>query len=362
MTSINLNNISLKFQSDIPESKTNFQTNGEKGCDEKTFKKLNPKANNLFKQLDTNKDGYISQNEWNIQTYMAGEDKILTEKERKDTARQEAKYFAARNIDKWFKVDRDRNGIVSDVENIAWTEYDRNGKYTEGGLSTSELAKKYNIPENQKTNGSTIEMWMKAWTQDITEIMKNRFGVKATDANINEIQSTMIKQLNTWLLKTKDNKESSGYQQLSGDAYTRLGSTIDGVACCGGDICEFPGFELNNLEKNGFYTAEEMKARLNWAENSNVMDENGEMKPVKIMTPEQVNMYKKIVEEVTGKKWDDDDWKVSKDQFYQIRIKLNGTEKDDKLLNGKTKADIPANRQQLLKFLEEKGWLYEQFK
>jgi len=361
MTSINLNNISLKFQSDILGSKTNFQTNGEKGCDEKTFKKLNPKANNLFKQLDTNKDGYISQNEWDIQSYMAGEDKILTEKERKDTAMQEAKYFAARNIDKWFKLDRNRDGIITDPEQIAWGEACNDGKYTEGHLSTSELAKKYNIPENQKTNGTTIEMWMKAWTQYITEIMENRFGVKATDANINEIQATMIKQLNTWLLKTKDNKESSGYQQLSGDAYTRLGSTIDGVACCGGDICEFPGFELNNLEKNGFYTSDEMKARLNWAENSNVMDENGEMKPVKMMTPEQVNMYKKIVEEVTGKKWDDD-WKVSKEQFYQIMIRLNGTEKDDTLLNGKTRADIPANRQQLLKFLEEKGWLYEQFK
>ena len=107
-----------------------------------------------------------------------------------------------------------------------------------------------------------------------------------------------------------------------------------------------------------------MKARLDWAENSylvdengqTVLDENGQTIPAKMMTPDQVEKYKEIVESVTGKPWDSDSWEVSGKQW------MDSTYGDETRLEGKTRADIPANRQALLKFLEEKGWLYEQFK
>ena len=113
-----------------------------------------------------------------------------------------------------------------------------------------------------------------------------------------------------------------------------------------------------------------MKARLDWAENSylvdengqTVLDENGQTIPAKMMTPDQVEKYKEIVESVTGKPWDSDSWEVSGEQWMEIGEKVNGTYGDETRLEGKTRADIPANRQALLKFLEEKGWLYEQFK
>ena len=73
-------------------------------------------------------------------------------------------------------------------------------------------------------------------------------------------------------------------------------------------------------------------------------------------------MYKEIVESVTGKPWDSNGWEVSIEEWYIIGEKINGTYGDDTRLEGKTRADIPQNRQALLRFLEEKGWLYEQFK
>ena len=81
-----------------------------------------------------------------------------------------------------------------------------------------------------------------------------------------------------------------------------------------------------------------------------------------MMTPKQVEMYKEIVESVTGKPWDSNGWEVSIEEWYIIGEKINGTYGDDTRLEGKTRADIPQNRQALLRFLEEKGWLYEQFK
>ncbi len=81
-----------------------------------------------------------------------------------------------------------------------------------------------------------------------------------------------------------------------------------------------------------------------------------------MMKPEQEEMYKEIVESVTGKPWDSDGWEVSEKEWGIISEKINGTYGDDTRLEGKTRADIPENRQALLRFLEEKGWLYEQFK
>ena len=54
--------------------------------------------------------------------------------------------------------------------------------------------------------------------------------------------------------------------------------------------------------------------------------------------------------------------------FCDINIEVFGVPLDQEVfydedkLQGKTRADIPENRQNLLRFLEEKGWLYQQFK
>ena len=73
--------------------------------------------------------------------------------------------------------------------------------------------------------------------------------------------------------------------------------------------------------------------------------------------------YIDIVEQQIGVgNFDKDDWSVDSEQYMQITFAINGTAGDESRLEGKTRADVPENRQALLKFLEEKGWLYEQFK
>ena len=81
-----------------------------------------------------------------------------------------------------------------------------------------------------------------------------------------------------------------------------------------------------------------------------------------IMTVAQMVQFIDIVESVTGHSWDDENWEVTVDQFFQIGRLVNDTEGDETRLNGKTREDVPQNRQKLLHFLEEKGWLNNQFK
>ena len=82
-----------------------------------------------------------------------------------------------------------------------------------------------------------------------------------------------------------------------------------------------------------------------------------------IMTVQQIVDYIDIVEQQIGVgNFDKEDWSVDSEQYMQISFAINGTAGDESRLKGKTRADVPKNRQALLKFLEEKGWLYEQFK
>lgn len=364
---LDLRNLKMEFKH-IENSQTPWNPDGINGCDKESFIKNNPNADkSVFAKLDMDDDGYISEREYKVSVGMAGDDGILTDKERNDKCMEEMLFFARRGIDKWFKIDKDRDGFGSNIEWAAWDTYNCNNKTLEGPMSNSELAKKYNMKEVIE---SGIQSWLDSEIEDLVHEAKERFGVELTQKQIIEIKKEQIKQLNTWLLKVEDNQEASGYQQLNLDAYTRLMSTEDGEACCGGDICEFSGFSPSNLNRNGKYTAKEMKARLNWAANSYQIDDNGKTVkdirgntiPAKIMTDNQIKMYKQIVESVIGKPWNSDDWEVTIEQFKEIGEKVNGTYGDETRLEGKTRADIPENRQALLKFLEEKGWLYEQFK
>lgn len=364
----NIHNLNLEYKH-IENSQTAWNPNGVEGCDEETFLRNNKGIDkSIFNILDINNDGYITEQEYNLASGMdKNKDGVVTEKERNQACMNQMIMFAKRGIDKWFKIDKNRDGLGSNVEWKSWDTYNNNGKTLEGVMSNDELAKKYNLKEEIINN---IQGWLDGEIEVLKADAKNMYGVELSEKQIIELKKEQIKQLNTWLLKEGDNEDSSFYQQLNLDAYTRLMSTIDGEACCGGDICEFAGFSPSDLDKNGKYTANDMKARLAWAENSYqvddngkaVLDSNGKQIPAKMMTTKQVEMYKQIVVSTTGITWDSDDWEVNQEQWNEICEKINGTYGDDTRLEGKTRADIPENRQALLRFLEEKGWLYEQFK
>ncbi len=361
-------NLKMEFKH-IENSQTAWYPEGVNGCDKETFLRNNPHANeSIFNALDFNGDGWITEQEYAMTKNMDVDgDGTVTDQERNNACMEGMKYFARRDINKWFSIDRNRDGLKSNVEQKGWSVRCNNGKNLDGALSNDELAKKYNMKEEIIGD---IQSWLDDTIEELKSSAKRQYGVELSQKQIIEIKKEQIKQLNTWLLKEGDNEDSSFYQQLNLDSYTRLMSTEDGEACCGGDICEFSGFSPSNLTRNGKYTADEMKARLEWAENSylvddngkTVYDENGQTIPAKMMTPEQVEKYKEIVESVTGKPWDSNDWEVTEKQWDEICEKVNGTYGDETRLEGKTRADVPQNRQALLRFLEEKGWLYEQFK
>ena len=81
-----------------------------------------------------------------------------------------------------------------------------------------------------------------------------------------------------------------------------------------------------------------------------------------LMSVRQIVEYIDIIESVTGKDFDSEDWNLNQSDFMQVMEKMNGTYGDDKILQGKTRADIPADRQELLKYLEEHNLLLDQFK
>lgn len=80
------------------------------------------------------------------------------------------------------------------------------------------------------------------------------------------------------------------------------------------------------------------------------------------MAVSQIVQYINIVESETGVDFDSTDWVINEAQSYNIGYKVNGTNNDENLLEEKTLDDIPENRKNLFKFLEENGWLHDQFK
>lgn len=225
MANLNLNNLKMDFKY-IENSETAWNPNGVCGCDEESFIRSNPQAGkSIFKELDFNKDGYISEQEFACAKNMAGDDGILTDKERNDSCMEEMKFFARRGIDKWFKIDKDRDGFATNVEMESWSTYCENGKTLEGAMSNKQLANKYNMQEKII---SDMQSWLDSEIEDIKNDARTHFGVELTQKQIIEIKKEQIKQLNNWLLKSGDNEEASFYQQLNLDAYTRLMSTRDG--------------------------------------------------------------------------------------------------------------------------------------
>lgn len=413
---LNLNLFADKFQQYIEK---NFKE-GIK-VDENTFAENICNDLSIFKQLDMNGDGEISPDEFQMTCDLdSDQDGVVTKDERRDAAMSGAKYFAKRNIDKWFTLDINRDGYWSNVE-------ERLGDYrmfgdkpqTDTSLyatkTNEELAKIFNLEESIDANGYNIDKWMDSWSNNIKDTIQSQYGYELSDAEMIQIKKEMIKQLNTWLLKTGDNatQDAPLYQSCNNTAYTRLITGEQTVSCCGGDVSKPPmGPQdpnqgcvkiFSSMEgENAANSASEVKNRLAWAmfkcktpeevqsmsrmeyqeyqedwqnvRNMTAADFRELLKPENErqrarfernsqMSVAQIVQYIDIVESVIGEgKFDSNDWSIDSQQFQIIGEKVNGTYGDDTRLEGKTRADIPENRQDLLRFLEEKGWLYEQFK
>lgn len=294
----------------------------------------------------------------------------------------------------------------------------------DASMSNEQLSKLYNMKEKiEDPENKQLEDWLNSWLDDLKQEAKEKYGVELNDKQIIILKNEYKKQLNTWLFKIGDNATGNAplYNSLNCTAYTRLVTTEQTVSCCGGDIIPPPAAPkkdicsevFSDLEHEGASNnADEVKNRLAWAmyktppkeelatsedastvwqnmsdeQYNNYHQQYQQMRDMKasdfrellkpenaqkrtdfeknsIMTVQQIVDYIDIVEQQIGVgNFDKDDWSVDSEQYMQISFAINGTAGDESRLKGKTRADVPKNRQALLKFLEEKGWLYEQFK
>jgi len=294
----------------------------------------------------------------------------------------------------------------------------------DAAMSNKQLSQLYKMKETfNDPNNEQLEKWLTGWLEDLKQTAKDQYGVELSEKQIIVLKKEYIKQLNTWLFKTGDNATENAplYNSLNCTAYTRLITTEQTVSCCGGNIIPPPASPIKNacapvfskIERDGdSNSAEEVKNRLAWAmfktppaellstdEDAmtvweNMTDEQyseyhkqyqamrnmtannfrellkpeNEQQRVEFeknssMTVQQIVDYIDIVEQQIGVgNFDNDNWSVNAEQYHKIILGVNGTVGDEDKLQGKTRADIPENRQNLLKFLEEKGWLLEQFK
>lgn len=367
----------------------------------------------LFLKLDKNKDGKISEQELMDAGY---EGKDLA-------AMQEAIFFAERDVNKWFLYDRDKNGVASNVEEAMWDVHNTDDNHTIGDMTPEEFAQKNNIDLFEEFSEENFVNWCEHWIetdnpmQGIKVIIKARYGKEFSDEETQLLYDAMKNQANRWLFK-----EDSLYTRLNNSAYTRLATTDQTVSCCGGDISKPPMGEQPRLDENGELmdatsctmifseleeegssnSAEQTKNRLAWAAFKTVSDvDAAKMTPEEYaayqadwnkvrnmkasdyrellkpenraelenfeanssMTVQQIVDYIDIVESATGKNFDENDWALDTRTFHHdVMAKLNGTFGDDRILEGKTRADIPPEKQPLLKYLEEHNLLLEQFK
>lgn len=367
----------------------------------------------LFTKLDKNKDGKISKEELLSAGYT----------EQKANAMLEAIYFADRDTNKWFSYDKRPNGTIDNVEDEMWRVHNTDDNHKIGDLTPEQFTKKYNLSLVADDKGSSFEAWCQDWIENedpmigIKAMMQDRYGVELNQDETQLLYDTMKTQANRWLLK-----EPALYNRLNNSAYTRLATSDELVSCCGGDISKPPigeqpklkpdgtladakscSFVFSSLkDENSVNTSEEVKNRLAWAafktipetqvakmskaeyaqykadwENVRGMkasDFRALLKPenkaqlekfeaTSNMTVKQIVDYIDIMEQSTGKSFDSEDWSVDADVFHnKVMQKLNGTDGDDALLNGKTRADVLPDKKEWLDYLESHGMLLEQFK
>lgn len=387
------------------------------GSSQRSNKASSPKSTqineSLFTKLDKNKDGKISKEELLSAGYS----------EQKAKAMLEAIYFANRDTNKWFSYDKSQNGTIDNVEDEMWRVHNTDDNHKIGDLTPEQFAKKYNLSLVADDKGSSFEAWCQDWIENedpmigIKAMMQDRYGVELNQDETQLLYDTMKTQANRWLLK-----EPALYNRLNNSAYTRLATSDELVSCCGGDISKPPigeqpklkpdgtladakscSFVFSSLkDENSVNTSEEVKNRLAWAAFKTIpetqvakmskaeyaqykadwekvrgmkaSDFRDLLKPenkaqlekfeaTSNMTVKQIVDYIDIMEQSTGKSFDSEDWSVDADVFHnKVMQKLNGTDGDDALLNGKTRADVLPDKKEWLDYLEFHGMLLEQFK
>ena len=391
------------FQEKITNNQSIFQLLDQNGDG-----KISEDEINTVLEADSNNDGVVTKNELDCMNRM------------KWSARRTVDKWFSLDINRdghWSNVEEKLGDHRMSGDALTYTGLD-------AAMSNEQLAQLYEIKETiNDPNNEQLEQWLNGWLEDDKKEAREQYGVELSEAQVITLKKEYIKQLNTWLFKTGDNATGDAplYNSLNCTAYTRLITTEQTVSCCGGDIVPPPASHVKNtcapvfskIERDGdSNSAEEVKNRLAWAmfktppaellstdedtmtvwdnmtdeqyseyhqqyltmRNMTANDFRELLKPENeqqrvdfeknsSMTVQQIVDYIDIVEQQIGAgNFDNNNWSVTTEQYHQIILGINGIVGDEDRLQGKTRADSPENRQKLLRFLEEKGWLYEQFK
>ena len=124
-----------------------IKSTGETQVDEKTFEEKITNDRSIFCMLDQNRDGKISEDEMNA-VFQADIDKdgIVTDKEIR--CMNDMKFFARRNVDKWFTLDTNRDGHLSNIEDkLSIKRMSESDTSLEASMSNEQLSKLYNMKE-----------------------------------------------------------------------------------------------------------------------------------------------------------------------------------------------------------------------
>jgi len=384
--------------------------NGVYGFSDDYSKKteVNNKADlkgSLFDKLDKNKDGSISEIEWDQSGYSKNE--IISLKQ--------AVFFAERSVNKWFMHDKNMDGGQNNVEKMMWFTHNQNQEQPQAlNMKPEEFAAKNNMVFDNSVKFDDFKAWIDRWVNDPEPRVgfkagaEKQLGRKLTEDEVQLLYDAAKNQANRWLFKSE-----SLYHTCNITSYTRL-VTNDGTSCCGGDV-DVPPMESQQLlvqaavvDKFGNHpyctvkvfapleyndnSAEECKNRLAWAAFKTVpLEDVKNMSPAEykkyqaewqkvramkasdyrtllkpgnekalqdfeknsLMSVKQIVEYIDIVEHHTGKDWDSEDWIIDGITFNKISDDVNGISDDPGLLNGKTRADIPADRKDWLDYLEK---------
>lgn len=240
MPDINLN----QFQKHVQNFMNAIQLLGSNKLDEQSFEEKVTNDKSIFEMLDQNRDGKISQDE--IETVCQADsdnDGIVTENELR--CMQQMKFFARRGIDKWFTIDINRDGHISNVENKTWVGFRSQELYQglNASMTNEQLAELYNMEEIIDENQIfTLQCWLDVEIENLIQDARSMYGIELNEKQIIALKSEQKKQLNTWLFKTGDNaaQDAPLYNSLNVTAYTRLVTTKQTVSCCGGDIVPPP--------------------------------------------------------------------------------------------------------------------------
>lgn len=367
----------------------------------------------LFLKLDKNKDFKISEQELIDAGYSSREASLLA---------NETIFFAERDINKFFRIDRNKDTNVNNIEQKMWDIQNEDDYHKIGDLTVQEFARQYNL-EFTEDNLIDFMEWCKHWIEcpDSKVGAKARFkeqaGRELTEEETQLLYDAMKYKANRWLFK-----DDALYQRLNNAAYTRLATRNHTESCCGGDISKPPMGEQPKLDQNGNLienkdsceilfqsiaegndtnSAYQTKNRLAWAAFKTVPEtEAAKMSPEQYakyqaswdkmrnmtaedfrellnvenefqrerfemnsnMTVQQIVDYIDIVEKHTGKDFDSNDWSLDLKTFHTILEEINGNTGDETILNGKTRSDVPKDRQKLLQYLEQNDLLLDQFK